>query len=370
VQVQKYTNWIGYSPDALIQDVKPVGNIPDPQRVENHIGYLNDYLAELQDSNIKPGAVNNYIKSVKTFYRVNGIKHIELSEPISRRVSYKDRAPKPEELCRLLDIADLREKFIVSTFALGGFREGTFAKLLYRHVKEDLEAGRIPLHIHVEAEITKGKYGDYDTFLGAEAVNYLKLYLTERRQGSIDYRIGSSRRCMQPEEITDDSPLIRDETRNDLVKGITTKQLRKIVHDLYLKAGLIKPSGGTPSELRPHSIRKYFKTQMIALGLQESYVDYFMGHLPDTYHDIQSLGIDKLRGLYASYGLTIRQKTQRSKLDTIKEMIRALGENPEQILAKDALIKGNITRLENPDDHQLGVLRQQLRQLIKEEASI
>jgi hypothetical protein len=70
---------------------------------------------------------------------------------------------------------------------------------------------------------------------------------------------------------------------------------------------------------------------MIALGMQESYVDYFMGHLPDTYHDIQSLGVDKLRELYVSYGLAIRQKTQRSKLDYIKEMIRALGENPEQI---------------------------------------
>jgi hypothetical protein len=122
-------------------------------------------------------------------------------------------------------------------------------------------------------------------------------------------------------------------------------------------------------ELRPHSIRKYFKTQMIDLGLQESYVDYFRGHLPDTYHDIQSLGVDKLRSLYASYPLTIKQKTQRSKLDTIKEMIRALGGNPEQILAKNALVRGNITRQENPDDHQLGILRQQLRQLIKNEAS-
>jgi hypothetical protein len=89
-----------------------------------------------------------------------------------------------------------------------------------------------------------------------------------------------------------------------------------------------------------------------------------------TYHDIQSLGFDKLRSLYASYGLTIKQKTQRTKLDTIKEMIRALGENPEQILAKDALVRGNITRQENSDERQLGVLREQLRQLIKDEASL
>ena len=47
--MQRYSAWLGYSPDLIIQDVKPVGNIPDPQRVQNHTGYLNDYLAELQD---------------------------------------------------------------------------------------------------------------------------------------------------------------------------------------------------------------------------------------------------------------------------------------------------------------------------------
>lgn len=180
VNVQKYSAWLGYAPDLIIQDVKPVGNIPDPSRVQNHSGYLNDYLAELQDEGLKPGAVNNYIKSVKTFYRVNGVK-IELSEPLSRRVTYKDRAPKPEELAKLLDIADLREKVIVSCLALGAFREETLSKLRYRHVREDLENNGIPIHVHVEADITKGKYHDYDTFLGAEAAQFLKLYIDQRK---------------------------------------------------------------------------------------------------------------------------------------------------------------------------------------------
>jgi len=355
VQVQKYSSWLGYSPDQLIADIKPVGNIPDPLRVQNHPGYLNDYLAELQDQGLKPGAVNNYIKSVKTFYRVNGVK-IELSEPLSRRVTYKDRAPKPEELSKLLDIGDLRQRFIVSAIALGGFREGTFSKLQYRHVKHDLEAGVTPLHLHIEAEITKGKYGDYDTFLGAEAVTYLKLYLQQRRQGT---------RYQEPEIITDTSPLIRDEGRAE-PKGITPKQVRTIIHRLYLKAGLITKSGGRYYDLRTHSLRKYFKTQMIALGVQADYVDYMMGHTVDTYHDIQSVGIDKLRNIYAAAGLAIKQKTQVSKLETIKEMIRALGENPEKLLSREALITGATTQKENIADFQIGFLRSQLRELIKE----
>ncbi len=86
--------------------------------------------------------------------------------------------------------------------ALGGFRQGTLVKLKYRHVEEDLEKGITPLHIHVEAAITKGKYHDYDTFIGKEAVTYLREYLETRRLGSPDGKI-------PPETITSDSPLIR-----------------------------------------------------------------------------------------------------------------------------------------------------------------
>jgi hypothetical protein len=199
VNVNRYSTWLGYSPDLIIADLKPVGNIPDPQRVQNHIGYLNDYLAQLQDDGLKPGGVENYIKAVKTFYRVNGVK-IELTEPLSRRVVYKDRAPKPEELATMMELTDLRGKVIVSSFALGGFREETFSKLLYRHIKEDLEADTIPIHIHVEIEITKGKYHDYDTFLATEAVQFLKLYLEQRKKGT---------RRIPPETINEESPLFR-----------------------------------------------------------------------------------------------------------------------------------------------------------------
>ena len=154
--------------NVRLGDLKPAGNIPDPQRIQNHTGYLSDYLARLQDDGLKPGAVENYIKAVKTFYRVNSIK-IELTEPLSRRVIYKDRAPKPDELATMLDLTNLRGKVIVTCLALGAFREETLTKLTYRHIKEDLEAGITPIHLHIEAEITKGKYHDYHTFLGPEA---------------------------------------------------------------------------------------------------------------------------------------------------------------------------------------------------------
>jgi len=74
---------------------------------------------------------------------------------------------------------------------------------------------------------------------GPEAVMYLELYLDMRRKGT---------RYSPPEQITDESPLIRDESTTK-TKGIQSKQIRNIVHNLYKKAGLLKKGLGTP--LRP-----------------------------------------------------------------------------------------------------------------------
>lgn len=57
--------------------------------------------------------------------------------------------------------------------------------------------------------------------------------------------------------------------------------------------------GGSYS-LKVHSIRKYFKTQLLALGVQSDYVDYMMSHTIDTYHDIQMKSIEFPRNIYAA----------------------------------------------------------------------
>ena len=358
--IHNYSKWLGCNPDLLIADLKPVGNIPDPQRIQNHQGYLDEYIAQLQDEGLSPGRVNSCAKHIRTFYRVNSVK-IELTEPLSRRIIYKDRAPKPEELTKLLEISDLRAKTIIAILALAAFREETLCKLKYRHVKQDIENNTLPIHVHIEAEITKGKYHDYDTFIGAEAAAYLKLYLEQRQKGTLK---------VPPETLTDDSPLIRDAHCRE-VKSIASKQIRKLIHTLYLQAGLLKQPNGRMYDLRVHSLRKYFKTQMLALGMQPDYVDYMMGHTIDTYHDIQSIGIDKLRNAYAAAGLSIKPKTQVSKVEALKEIIRAWGMNPEQLLSRDALSDGAITNKNQTDleNHQLVILSNQLKMLVQQAAN-
>ena len=110
---------------------------------------------------------------------------------------------------------------------------------------------------------------------------------------------------------------------------------------------------------------------MSASKIDSEIIKYFMGKTIDTYEDVQSLGIETLRNLYISAGLAIRPKTQVNRIEQLKEIIRAWGQNPEEILTKDALLRGNITELpEQNQNHQLSVLADQLKQLIKREVSV
>ncbi|MCJ7759997.1 hypothetical protein MUP59_02505, partial [Candidatus Bathyarchaeota archaeon] len=199
--VHRFCRWIEKEPDEIINEVDL-----DRRLFDKYIGEIDAFIGDLEAENLAPGTISNHIKGVKTLFRTNGI---ELSFPhrLPRRVVCPDRSPTPEELTKLIEVADIREKVIISFLALGGFRVGTLVKLQYRHIQKDLEDGIVPIHVHVEAKITKGEYGEYDTFLGLEAVEYIRAYFEFRRNGT---------NYIPPEDIKDPSPIIRDERTREI----------------------------------------------------------------------------------------------------------------------------------------------------------
>lgn len=93
-----------------------------------------------------------------------------------------------------------------------------------------------------------------------------------------------------------------------------------------------------------------------------------MGHIVDTYHDVQMKGIDYLRNIYATAGLSIRPKTQLSKLELLQEVARAWGINPEQILIREATSIPHASYSDNSitRDHAQ-ILTEALKQAVKKE---
>lgn len=260
--VNRFCRWLGKDPDDIIREA-----ILDKTEIDAYLRRIEEFVGDLRAEDLAPGTINNHVKGVKALFRANGV-NLVLPYRLTKRVKYPDRVPTPEEVTRIIDLADIKGKVIVSMMALGGFRVSTLVKLQYRHVKKEIEAGLVPVHIHVEAEITKGKYHSYDTFIGAEAVEPLKAYLEIRRNGT---------KRIPPEALTNQSPLIRNECLNR-VRSVTADHISTVIHKLFLRAGLISKGAAKLYQVHPHSLRKYFRTRLGAIStIPTDYIEYMIG---------------------------------------------------------------------------------------------
>jgi hypothetical protein len=310
--------------------------VPVPKGIAKTRRLLDDFAADLQAKNhLAPATIHNMMGHIQSWFHINGVE-LKLLYIISKWAIYEERAPSPEELQKILYAADLREKVIITVLATGGFRRSTLAKLQYRHVKRDLERHVFPIHVHVEAEITKSKHHDYDTFLCQEASEYLEAYIEARRKGW---------KRRPPEQITNQSSLIS--TVDKKPKPLTSSYISDLIHWLYVRAGLLNSSSsGRRYMLRTHSLRKFFRTQLAFLGVDRDYIEYMMGHKISNYFDIKMRGIEYLRGIYLSSGMSIRPQSEENKIDALKQIIRSWRLTPEKILTREALGQSHTTAIE------------------------
>jgi hypothetical protein len=334
--VHSFCRWLNTSPDKLLTECRDQDEVPLPKGIAKARRLLDDFAADLQAKNhLAPATVHNMMGHIQSWFHINGVE-LKLLYTISKWALYEERSPSPEELQKILDAADLREKVIITVLATGGFRRGTLAKLQYRHVKRDLERRVFPIHVHVEAEITKAKHHDYDTFLCQEASEYLEAYMEARRKGW---------KRRPPEQITDQSPLIS--TVDKKPKPLTSSYISDLIHWLYVRAGLLNSSSsGRRYMLRTHSLRKFFRTQLAFLGVDRDYIEYMMGHKISNYFDIKMRGIEYLRGIYLSSGMSIRPQSEENKIDALKQIIRSWRLTPEKILTREALGQSHTTAIE------------------------
>jgi len=94
-----------------------------------------------------------------------------------------------------------------------------------------------------------------------------------------------------------------------------------------------------------------------------------MGHKVSIYHDIQMKGVEFLRNLYTASGLSIAPKTKVTQIEMLKQIIRALGGDPERAALEQAFTKPRRTYVGQPerDEDTLNTLKTLLRDLIRRE---
>jgi hypothetical protein len=349
--VWRFSQWLNSEPDKILFECWGPEGDTLPKMLVKHAQLVDDFMGHLQDQNsLAPGTRANYLKGTKALYAANKLR-LDLPR-YPRTVVYPDRSPSPEELQRVLAVADLRGKVIVALLALGGFRATTLSKLEWRHVRHDIEHNVVPVLVRVEPGILKGRGWDTQghwTFLPAEAVDLVKAYAADRERGN---------RFFPPETLRDNSPLIRNiGSAAGQVQPVTSGEIWHIVNSLYIRAGIIKrcPSWrthrrhgpdcqecGYPNltkrrhELCVHSCRYYFRTRLTALGVGKEIVEFWFGHKNALYNDVKSTGEEFHRNLYRKANLSITPKLQASRLELLKELVTSFGYNPDDVLRRES----------------------------------
>ena len=245
---------------------------------------LADLIDDYVISREKKGNAGSYIKStvkgVKSWLLFNGIKlprQIKVKDADKSPTLSEERIPTPDELKRIFNSGDSRERTACALVAFTGVRIGVLGNykgtdgLRLKDIPDlnvegkEIRFLRVPAQVNIREELSKsGK--KYFTFLGQEGCMYMENYLIERiRSGEV---------------ITPESAII---TAAKL--GFRGKQHITAVNVGDLMRNAIRNAGFT---WRPYVLRAYFDSRLLLAQderlIQRDYRAFFMGHVGDIEH--------------------------------------------------------------------------------------
>ena len=256
--IKFFCQWSEKTPDELVK--------LDPYKIEE---LLKTYWKGHSEH---PASAKNVIDIMKTFFENNRVVIIipRVGNDCGEQIR---RTPSREEVKEAVRVSDLRGKVIIIVLFQSSVRVDTLARSKYKHIKEDFEACRIPMRIKLDKDAKKGKvkvrHRRYGPYLGRDSYYFLKSYFEARRNGT---------EKIEPETITDESPLIRKKSK---AEPVTSCVIRDIVKRSFRKAGY--------EDITPHALRRADETSLEdaifegAVGpaqAPKNWIAHITGHVP------------------------------------------------------------------------------------------
>lgn len=266
-------------------------------RPDKLTGIIKEYMKEIRDSGLAaPISQVNFLSPVKTFLRANSgaskngvawrnVDWDKISKVLPDRPRQgADRAPKLEEIKKLLENCDSRPRAAILIMLSSGVRVGAFhfpksggghGFMRFKDIDERKENGQV---IAARLTVYPGEREQYTTFVTPEAWAALEAYRDDRRKHG--------------EVVGPDSPVLRDKyvrIRDRGYVGAANKPkplerdaIKSMISDLE-KAAKVRPkrSGRSYEWKEVHGFRKWFKNriQNPETGIGYAMSEIFMGHI-------------------------------------------------------------------------------------------
>jgi integrase len=356
--ITDFCNYFGSTPKQLIEQFKGLNEDEIVQKFAEYFADAKDRLA--------PKSMWGWLPAIKAWLLENSVKAIDrISREIAREFRRKFGSPKPllkrdiltkEDIIKILNVADLREKAIICTLASGGFRLSTAINLQLKHL-ENIEEDKDCYMVEVPEEITKERE-PYVTFISREARDYIRELLLLR--------------SAKGEQIIPEFYLFTTHRGN---KQLSAKRFDNTWRELCKKAGIdLKPiiikgkhpinkrNGKVVYEEKPkryntriHALRKFFKTSCSVAGVDRMASEAFLGH------SLASFGMESVYDFCIS-----RREWLREQYLKVLPLVTFL--KPIEAKSKDAIILDLQKQIKDLQEQLAGTISmyRQLEQKFKE----
>ena len=324
---QSYFKCLATFMRATRMDPDQIANLSPEKAKEAIQDFCDGYAAKKKNS-----TAHIYLNCLRSFMKHNGKKDLELEDYAWKGSKRPERVPTKDEVYRMAEVSDLRDRAVLLTDFQSGLRNATLRALRYGDIKDQIESGVPVISVHVTPQLKervpeacKENVEQY-TFFGKKATEALRLYLEERKR-----RYGP---------IGEDEPLFRshsnipDATARN--QPITEDALQRLVKKAARKAGIKEWQ-----DVRFHSLRKTFRAVLDAgfVGgggqLAENDKEYLMGHvLPSQKAPYHSANVHVLQEGYLKHdwGGEPSATVAEARKQTIVDFARMQGVPEEKLI--------------------------------------
>jgi integrase len=272
-----------------------------------------------------------YLNCLRSFLRHNGKKDLDLDDMYAwKRSKRPERVPTRDEVYRMAEVSDLRDKAAILCDFQSGLRNATLRALTYGDIKEQIQSDAPIISIHVTPHLKERvpeackENVEHFTFFGKKATEALRVYLEERKS-----RYGP---------IGADEPVLRSHSNIPDAKArsrpITEDALERLVKKAARRAGIKEWE-----EVRFHSLRKTFRAVLDAgfIGgggqLAEDDKEYLIGHvLPGQKAPYHNANVQVLQERYSKLDWGGEPAAPSTKFERLKQYAKDLGFDPDGII--------------------------------------
>lgn len=210
-----------------------------------------DFIINLANRNLAPKTVGAWSASLRKFLVSNDIEVKGLTQIKIYNV-HEDVLPSKDDLKKILSNCSLRTKSIILLLASSGLRVGELRNLKL----SDMDLNSEPALIRIKGMTAKERKPRM-TFISNEAKQVLQAYLDHRKNNG--------------HQLVEDSHIF---TTHGGVQ-MSYQNLQFILNNVFKK---VSKKEGKRYGLHAHSLRKFFKTQLISSGVPGPIVDKLSGH--------------------------------------------------------------------------------------------